>query len=162
MLYYYYIHIYKFYQLHILSKPWKSIEESIKTIHFNKKLPEYNNIFITNIKDNNAYIFNGTKFCSISKIEALNDLINSHLDEIESSTTEYENKLSETKLKHLNNFIDSISDNDKKFNHETFKKTYPNYRIYKCELIKHLIYNNSDPKLLEKLKHMNLKNKITF
>jgi len=145
--------------LKILSRPWKSLEESIKTIHFNKKLPEYNNIFITNLKDNNAYIFNSTKFCSINKNEALNDLINSHMNEIESSVIDYSEKISENKLKHLNNFIETINDNDKKFIHENLKKTFPNYRIYKCDLIKHLIYNDSDPKLLEKLKNMDLENK---
>jgi len=148
-------------KLNILSLPWKSLEESIKTIHFNNKFPEYKNIFITNRKDDNAYIFDGNKFSSVSKNEALNDLINSHMDEIESSTTDYEDKLSETKLKHLNKFIETINDNDKKFIHENLKKTFPNYRIYKCDLIKHLIFNNSDPKLLEKLKSMDLKNKIT-
>ena len=81
------------------------------------------------------------------------------MDEIESSATEYEEILSEMKLKHLNNFIDIINDNDKKFVHETLKKTYPNLRIYKCDSIKNLIYNNSDPKLLEKLKTMDLINK---
>jgi len=82
------------------------------------------------------------------------------MDEIESSAPDYEDKLSETKLKHLNKFIETINDNDKKFIHENLKKTFPNYRIYKCDLIKHLIYNNSDPKLLEKLKSMDLDNKI--
>ena len=146
--------------INIISKPWKSLEESIKTIHFNKKLPEYNNILITNLKDNTAYIFDGTKFSAVSKREAINDLITSHMDEIESSASEYGETISEHKLKNLNSFIDTIGDNDKKFIHETLKKTYPNYRIYKCECIKNLIYNNSDPKILEKLKTMDLENKI--
>jgi len=147
-------------KLNILSRPWKSLEESIKTIHFNKKFPEYKNIFITNRKDDNAYIFDGNKFSSVSKNEALNDLINSHMDEIESSAPDFEDKISETKLKHLNKFIEMINDNDKKYIHENLKKTFANYRIYKCDLIKHLIFNNSDPKLLEKLKNMKLENKI--
>ena len=147
--------------INIISKPWKSLEESIKTIHFNKKLPEYNNILITNLKDNTAYIFDGIKFSAVSKREAINDLITSHMDEIESSATEYGETISEHKLKNLNSFIDTIGDNDKKFIHETLKKTYPNYKIYKCECIRNLIYNNSDPKILEKLKTMDLENKIT-
>jgi hypothetical protein len=147
-------------KLNILSRPWKSLEESIKTIHFNKKFPEYKNIFITNRKDDNAYIFDGNKFSSVSKNEALNDLINSHMDEIESSAPDFEDKISETKLKHLNKFIEMINDNDKKYIHENLKKTFANYRIYKCDLIKHLIFNNSDSKLLEKLKNMDLENKI--
>ena len=71
-------------KLNILSRPWKSLEVSIKTIHFNKKFPEYKNIFITNRKVDNAYIpkDDGNKFSSVSKNEALNYLINSHMDEI--------------------------------------------------------------------------------
>ena len=166
--------------LNIFNRPWKSLEESIKTIHFNKKFPEYNNIFITNRKDNTAYIFDGIKFCLVSKNDALNDLITSHMDEIESSATKYGERISENKLKHLNNFIETIeakprllsqkicqsifsdetiNDNDKKFIHEALKKTFPNYRIYKCDLLKQLIYNNSDTKLLEKLKKIDLEEK---
>ena len=85
------------------------------------------------------------------------------MDEIEISVVKYENKMSEIKLKHLNKFIETISDNEKKYIHETFKKTfkktYANYRIYKYDAIKHLIYNNSNPKLLEKLKNQVLDEK---
>lgn len=37
-------------QRDILRKQYMSLEESIKKIHFNKDLPEYGNIFITNIR----------------------------------------------------------------------------------------------------------------
>jgi len=49
----------------ILNKQFLSLEESIKQIHFNEKLPEYNNFFITNMKDDLAYIFNGNQFISV-------------------------------------------------------------------------------------------------
>ena len=146
--------------LNILNRCCNSLEESIKTIHFNKKLPEYNNILITNLKDNNAYIFNGIKFCAASKNEIIEELITNHMDEIEISAKEYENKLSSTKLKHLNKFIETINDDEKLYFHENLKKKFSNYKIYKSELIKKLIYNYSDSKLLEKLKTMELANKI--
>ena len=37
-------------QRDILRKQYMSLEESIKKIHFNKDLPEYSNVFITNIR----------------------------------------------------------------------------------------------------------------
>jgi len=40
----------------ILNKQYMSLEESIKKIHFNENLPEYNNVFITNMKDVNNKI----------------------------------------------------------------------------------------------------------
>jgi len=41
---------------HILNQQYQSLEESIKQIHFNEELPEYSNIFITNMKDVNNKI----------------------------------------------------------------------------------------------------------
>ena len=38
------------------------IEKSIKYIHFNDKKPQYKNIFITNLKDKYAYVFDGDTF----------------------------------------------------------------------------------------------------
>ena len=46
----------------IVNRCCNSIEESIKTVHFNPNMPEYNNIFITNMRDSTAYIFDGNKF----------------------------------------------------------------------------------------------------
>jgi len=145
--------------LNILNRQWKCLEESIKTVHFNEKYPEYNNILITNLKDNNAYIFDGIKFSVISKDEVIHELINSHIDEIELSKNKFKQKISENKLKNLNKFIELINNNDKKYFHETYNKTYVNYKIYKCDLIKQFIYNNSNPKLIEKIKNINLENK---
>jgi hypothetical protein len=39
--------------MNILYKPFVSTEECIKMIHMNDNLPQYNNIFITNLKDDN-------------------------------------------------------------------------------------------------------------
>ena len=60
---------------HILNQQYMSLEESIKQIHFNENLPEYSNIFITNMKDDIAYVFNGKQFVSVKKNEMLYDLI---------------------------------------------------------------------------------------
>jgi len=51
----------------ILNKQYHSLEASIKQIHFNENLPEYSNFFITNMKDDLAYIFNGKQFISVMK-----------------------------------------------------------------------------------------------
>ena len=69
--------------LKIINKQCLCIEESIKTVHFNKSLPEYNNIFITNMKDTIAYIFDGSRFILTSKYEVINNLYNNHLENIE-------------------------------------------------------------------------------
>ena len=146
--------------LNILNKCCNSLEESIKTFHFNKNLPEYNNIFITNLKNDIAYIFDGIKFSAVSKNEAIDDLISTHMNEIEASAEEYKGKINILRHKNLIKFINQINDDNNKFFNEKLKKTYPNFKIFKGNLIKKLIYNYSDTKLLEKLKTFNLQNKI--
>ena len=53
-------------------------------VHFNNERPQYKNIFITNMRDNLAYIFNGNKFEVKTKEYVLSDLLNNHLNNIES------------------------------------------------------------------------------
>ena len=68
----------------ILSHLRLSVEESIKMVHFNNERPQYKNIFITNMQNNLAYIFNGNKFEVKTKEYVLSDLLNNHLNNIES------------------------------------------------------------------------------
>lgn len=135
-----------------------SLEESIQCIHFNKDHPEYKNIYITNMKDNLAYIFNGIKFISVRKIDAIDNLINIHKDEIELALEEYKDKMSEFRIGRLNAFLDLIN-NESKYT-DLDKKVYENYKAYKLPDITRIIYNNSNNKILDSLKHMELKEKI--
>jgi len=148
--------------LYILKRCNFSLEESIKTVHFNKEFPEYSNIFITNLKNNIAYIFDGNKFVAMSKDEVLNDLIVTHMNEIEVSAETYKNKINAHNRNSLDKFIENMN-NNKKFYNERLNKTFTNFKLFKIELIKNLIYNNSDTKLLDKLKTLELINKeITY
>ena len=144
--------------LNIINKNCLCIEESIKTVHFNKNLPEYNNIFITNMKDTIAYIFDGTKFILTSKDEVINDLYNSHLENIEQFLEEAE--IPENKYSKITKFLDILNDDDKSFiDGCNNNKKYSNYKAYKLVIIKNLIYNNSDNKLFKKLNNMELNEK---
>jgi hypothetical protein len=51
--------------LAILNKQYMALEEGINQVHFSDKLPEYNNIFITNLRDTVAYVFNGKEFITV-------------------------------------------------------------------------------------------------
>jgi hypothetical protein len=143
--------------LSILNKPYKSIEESIKLIHFNKNLPEYNNILITNMKDNIAYTFDGDKFICVNKDELIDELIDNHKDQIEVSYEEYKDKMREFTQKRLEAFFEEIN-NDNAYK-DKFDKPYKNFKCYKIFDIKMLIYNLSNSKKFELLKNMNLKEK---
>jgi len=132
----------------ILSQLRLSVEESIKLVHFNDKRPEYKNVFITNMKDNLAYIFNGDKFEVKSKDYVLSDLLNNHLGNIESFIEE--NDIEENQRnKHLFKFI-------KEINGEDINADVQNYKKYKLDKIKQFVYNNSDKSLLKNLNKLEL------
>ena len=126
----------------ILSHLRLSVEESIKMVHFNNERPQYKNIFITNMQNNLAYIFNGNNFEVKSKEYVLYDLLNNHLNNIESFIED--NNIEETlKNKHLFKFIRELNNNNITKN-------------YNLNNIKRLIYNNSDKLLLKKLNKLKL------
>jgi hypothetical protein len=131
----------------IINQNQLSIEESIKTVHFNKDYPEYNNIFITNMRDDTAYIFDGSKFISIHKNGFLNELFNLHKDNLELYLEDA--KIDDKKLTKINKFLEALNDNETKFNDYENNKVYPNYKAYKLNKIKRLIYNESDTKVLK-------------
>ncbi len=144
-------------KLFILNSPFMSLEESIKLIHFNDKRPEYNNIFITNMRDKLAYIFDGKKFISVNKNDVIKNLINNHADEIETLFDNYKDKLTEFKSTRVQAFIDLINDDDE-YKDEN-NKTYENYKAYKIDDIKRLIYNNSDNKKFTELRKSSINTK---
>ncbi len=144
---------------HILNQQFMSLEESIKLIHFNKDLPEYNNVFITNMRDDIGYIFNGTEFISVKKNEMLNELIDSHVKEINLSLEKHKNNLNEKYVTRLEKFLDMLNDDDTKFTDQNNQRTYPSYKAYKINSLKLLIYNSSDKKKLDELNGIELHEK---
>ena len=133
----------------ILSRCRKSIEESIKKVHFNDNRPEYKNVLITNLQNNIGYIFNGKKFEAQTKDSILNEILNKHFENIEEYIIEdnIEDKTNKDILtKYINNrhfqkFLKEMNGIEK---HSDLK----NYKEYKLNEIKLLLYNNSDKNLM--------------
>jgi len=144
----------------ILNKQFLSLEESIKQIHFNKNLPEYSNFFITNMKDDLAYIFNGKQFISVRKNEMIHELIDIHTKEINLSLEKNKNKLNEKYVIRLEKFLDMLNDDDTQFTDNNNQRTYTSYKAYKINSLKLLIYNESDKKKLDLLNTIKLEEKI--
>jgi hypothetical protein len=144
----------------ILNKQYHSLEASIKQIHFNENLPEYSNFFITNMKDDLAYIFNGKQFISVRKNEMIHELIDIHTKEINLSFEKNKNKLNEKYVSRLEKFLDMLNDDDTQFTDNNNQRTYPSYKAYKINSLKLLIYNESDKKKLDLLNTIKLEEKI--
>jgi hypothetical protein len=135
--------------INILKQKKLSLEESIKIVHFNDNRPEYKNIYITNLKNEFAYKFNGEKFISVYKDELITELIDNHFNYIEDTIDNYKNKISEKDFKVLQQFIDMMNDDETKFTHHELNKTYQNYKKYKIDSIKLLVFNNTDKNIIK-------------
>ena len=127
----------------ICNKKFSSIEESIKMTHFDKDKPELNNIIIKNLRDDYAYIHDGDEYIVQNKNDIIADLIELHLDNIEMIINEenennIRNKLDKKVIEKLEHIRDRLDDESEvKIN----EKRYDNYKSYKINQIKILIYN---------------------
>ena len=129
--------------LSILTKPFMSIETSIKKLHFSDTLPQFHNIYITNLRDNNIYVFDGIKFACLQKNEVILDLITNCVEEIETSFADLKEKMSPFWASRLKAFIELINNEDDKFIDDD-NKSHKNYKNFKIQDIKRLIYDNSN------------------
>ena len=132
--------------LKILNRKMCSLEESIKTIHFNDKRPEFKNIYITNLKDKYAYIYNGSKFIAVLKSDILEELVDIHFENIEYSADEYKHKLQPKTIEVLEKFIEKMNNDEDEFIDQEHKLSYPNFKNFNNNKIKLMIYNESDKK----------------
>jgi hypothetical protein len=117
-------------QLKILKQKYESLEYLIKYIHFNNKYPQFQNIAISNLKDNIAYKYdsNNKDFIAVSKEELLNDLIENRMNDIYDFVNN--NNVSE-RLEHK---LEKLANNLESENYLTTKK----------QKIKMLIYNGTN------------------
>jgi len=130
--------------MNLLHKPFVSVEECIKMIHFNDKLPQFNNIYITNMKDDLVYVYDGTKFTTTTKTDTIYDMITNYTEQIELSFDDNKDKLTEYKIKCVENYLELINSNTEYI--DQHNKKYTNFKTYKVGDVKRLIYDKSDPK----------------
>jgi len=117
----------------ILNKKQQSLNYLIEYIHFNNKYPQFQNIIITNLKDNIAYKYDDklNKFAATTKDELLEILLENRIIDIEDFYNFNYDKLNDNTQIVLNNFINKIKNDDQYFD----KKKHD---------IKLILYNNSD------------------
>lgn len=130
----------------IYNRKMCSIEESIKTLHFNDNRPEYKNMYITNLKDPYAYIFDGTHFIAIPKDDLLEELINNHFENIECSLDDYIEKLDAKTVIVVKKFISMMNSDEITFMDKQHKKIYPDFKTFNKKHVKLMIYNKTDKK----------------
>jgi hypothetical protein len=108
----------------------------------------FKNIIITNLKDNYAYKYDDKLgyFIAGNKNEICSDLISNRVMDIEAIYDELStaNKIDDKTKEIIQTFLDKIGDEDLKFTDNENNIIYPNYKDYKINQIKILLYNNQD------------------
>ncbi len=130
----------------ILDSRYKSLEKFIEIVHCGK-YNQFKNIIITNIKDNYMYKFDDGRcqFVLATKDEVLNTLIDNRIYELETIYDEFlmKDKLDEKTKNIIEELINKINYTDSKYidsdGHE-----HTNYKQYKINEIKLILYNNKD------------------
>jgi hypothetical protein len=128
-------------KLSILNKKYGSVLELISKAHFNPKYPQLHSIILTNHKTNLLYLYNENSniFELTNKEDAINQLIEFKVCDIEEFYDEYKDKLSDSVKKSIETIIEDRYENDDK----------PKVNKKIREDINNLLYNNR-----HKVKHL--------
>jgi hypothetical protein len=122
-----------------------SIEKIVELTHCGK-LNQFKNIIITNLKDNYAYKYDESKgfFITVSKVDLLDDIMNYRMMDIETIYDELKaaNKIDEKTKKLIQDFMERMNCKDMPFYDN--EKKYDNFKTFKTDKIKILLYNNQD------------------
>jgi hypothetical protein len=122
-----------------------SLEKIVEIAHCGE-MNQFKNILITNLKDNYAYRYDDSKgyFITVSKNDLLDNVIINRVMDIEAIYDELKtaNKIDEKTKKLIQDFIDKMENKDTPFYDNETK--YDNFKSYKIDRIKILLYNNQD------------------
>jgi len=130
----------------IMNAKYSSLEKLIEIVHCGK-YNQFKNIIITNMKDNYMYKYDNKlgHFVLSSKLDVLNSLINYRLDDLEVIYNDLlvKNKLDEKTKECIEKFINKINYDENKYI-DYDGKQHENYKQYKINEIKVLLFNNHD------------------
>jgi len=122
-----------------------SLEKIVEITHCGD-IHRYKNIIITNLKDNYAYKYEDKKgyFVSTPKNVLLDDVVTHRITDIEAIYDELDsaNKIDAKTKKIIQDFLDKIGNQETPYYDNETK--YENYRSYKINSVKILLYNNQD------------------
>ena len=128
----------------ILDSRHNSIDKMVEMVHCGTH-NMFKNIVITNLKDKFAYRYDEKKgyFITENKTDLLDNLIMYRVMDIEAIYDELSsaNKIDNKTKKLIQEFLDKM-ENEDPFIYDTVE--YPNYKSYKMNNIKILLYNNQD------------------
>jgi hypothetical protein len=116
----------------ILRSGFLGIQEAVKLINCNPRLPEYTNAYISNIRSTHGHKFNGTEYELTDMNELINDIILNRAGDIKELLEKYKSKLNDRSLSSIRGLLKLIDENNEERMLEDKKG------------IKIMLYNNRD------------------
>jgi len=89
----------------ILNKGFMSVPVLTKYTHFNNNIPEYNNIYISNMRNNYIMVYDGEKWNLRNREIILDDLLNIKSDFLIEQFDQYKDELDESTLRKFGRFM---------------------------------------------------------
>jgi hypothetical protein len=130
----------------IMNSKYSSLDKLIEIVHCGK-YNQFKNIIITNMKDNYMYKYDEKQGCFIlsTKIDVINSLIDYRVSDLEIIYNDLleKNKLDEKTKECIEKFINKINNDESKYT-DYDGKEHSNYKQYKINEIKMLLFNNQD------------------
>jgi hypothetical protein len=96
----------------IINRGFCSIEESVKQLHFNSRLPEYHNIYIADKKSKHGLVYDGEEFKLFDINVLTDDLIKNHKNNIDEYLKLNNIPYNKNMMKYLLELIKKLNDND--------------------------------------------------
>jgi hypothetical protein len=106
-------------KLDILNKKFMSLVELVKVLHCNNKYPEMRNIFLSNLRSNDIYVYQNGKFRTKDKKETLDNLIKDRAEDIQELMEDETLEISVRTQQAITKLLTLIFEEDE----EQFKKT---------------------------------------
>ena len=126
-------------QLKILKKKYQSLNYLVDYIHCNNKFPEFNNVAITNLQNNIAYMYDNNKkqFIATNKDELIDEIISYRMSDLGEFYDIHLDTLDDKTKKVISELLVKMENDDK-------------YIMKKKDQIKLLVYNNKE-KTIDKI-----------
>jgi len=120
-------------QLKVLNKKYNSLNYLVDYIHCNDKFPEFNNVIITNLQNNIAYMYNKDKkrFIAKKKDDLIDDIIYYRMGDLEEFYDIHLDTLDKKTREVISDVINKMDDDTK-------------YISKKKEEVKLVLYNNKN------------------
>jgi hypothetical protein len=99
--------------LKVLRNGYYSTIKLTEALHFNPKFPEYHNIYISNIKDKYAMMYDGTNWTLTMKDDLVNKIYNDKKDYIEENLDEFLQSLTLSRKKALERWLETNDEDHK-------------------------------------------------